>query len=388
MDKILIITARAGFPNGFGASSILRKYSQGFSEINYKCEILLLRPSEYEDGEQLNIFRKGFFNDVYYEYMCNSTTTSTILIKRLIMYITGVLRTCKYLIKNRNDISKVFFYSPDYLLSTLFIQCICMLTNLSCTAIKTESSYSDLARKRKPLWRLAEKMIYRLFDSMIVISQYLKNQVRKNAYKKKIYVLPIIVNEDMYKGTSGEHKKNDLIYMGTLNYEEELMLLIESFFIVNQKKCDWNLKIIGSFINKEIETRILNHISTLKLENSIEFAGQISSRELPQTLINGKIMLLPRIDKEYSKAGFPIKLGEYLLSGVPVILTKVGEVSNYLKDNEEVFYSELIDAKSFSDKIIWVIENYEEAIKVGIRGQKKAIELFGSKRICEKMIEC
>ena len=49
------------------------------------------------------------------------------------------------------------------------------------------------------------------------------------------------------------------------------------------------------------------------------------------------MLVLARPDNIQAKGGFPTKLGEYLATGNPVVVTKVGEIPNYLIDGVNAF---------------------------------------------------
>ncbi|WP_203339117.1 glycosyltransferase [Planococcus beijingensis] len=389
MKKAVLITARSGFPNGYGAASILRKYGKGFMKLGYDSVILLLRPSEYkEDKKSLNTISDGNFEGIEYEYMSKTSFTSSNVIMRHILYLISLCRTIKYIFLNKNEIDRVFFYSPDFLISTFLIQITCKYLKIDIVGIKTESSFSDTQRTKFFLWKAKEKIIYKHFSSMIVITNYLEEQVRSFGYPKNIEVLPIVVEEDMYKNLIHLRDKKSLIYMGTLNYKKELTNLIEAIGIVKKKYSNAILYVIGDFVEKKLEADIKNLVSKLDLKDNIVWLGKVHASEIPNKLSQGGIMLLPRIAEEYSKAGFPIKLGEYLLSGSPTVVTKTGDIVEYLTDNLNAFLVEPNKPILFGEKIIEVIDNYEEALQVGLKGQKLAIEKFGVENICKVMLEC
>ena len=390
MKKVVLITARSGFPNGYGAASIIRKYSKGFIKSGYNVRVMLIRPSEYtSSGTIMNKDIKGQYEEVEYEYMSKTCFTSSNIFVRYWRYFIALLRTLMYLIYNRKGIEKVFFYSPDYLLSTFLIQSTCRLIDVKIIGIKTESSFSDRQRTKRPFWIMKEKLLYRLFSSMIVITEYLKEQLHRFGYdNKNISVIPIIVDEEMYKEVSCKEKEESLIYMGTLNYENELKSLIEMFRIVQSKYPQIKLRVIGGFVSSELEKKIKNQVNRLNIKNSIIWHGKIPATDIPKILIRGGVMVLPRSAGEYSKGGFPIKLGEYLLSGAPTVVTRTGDIEEYLIDKENAFLVKPDDPVLFANEVISVLDNFEKSLLVGEKGKKMAEIEFGAKNICKKMLEC
>ena len=81
--------------------------------------------------------------------------------------------------------------------------------------------------------------------------------------------------------------------------------------------------------------------------------------------------------------GFPTKLGEYLATGNPVVVTKVGEITDYL-DNGCAYLAEPDSVQSFSDKLIEALTNENSNI-VGNKGRDIAIKYFSHKKQGEKL---
>lgn len=378
MKKVIIITARAGFPNGYGASSIIRKYTKGFYSNGYNVHVMLLRPSEYCEN-QMNYDIKGNYKEATFEYMGETVLSPKTAVQRMLIYGIGLMRCCGYLLNHRREIEVAFFYSPDYLFSVSVITALCRLLDILCIGIKTESSFCDIQRTRKKTWKIAEKFIYTGFDKMVVISNYIKKQVEQFGYSKTITVLPIVVDEDMFVGKEVERKK-EIIYMGALGHKEEIHALLCIAQYVEKNHQDWKLVIIGGTAERGGCGELQKHIS-------VEWLGRLTYDCLAERLVKAGIMVLPRSKQEYSNAGFPIKLGEYLLTGAPVLATDVGEISHYLKDRKDLYLVSPDNMEELLLKLEYIICHYEEALKVGNEGKLTAIKLFGSRRICEEMLE-
>lgn len=80
-------------------------------------------------------------------------------------------------------------------------------------------------------------------------------------------------------------------------------------------------------------------------------------------------MALARPTSLQSTGGFPTKLGEYLSTGNPVVVTAVGDIPKYLnRDNS--FIVEPDNNEKFAEEIISIWRNYSEAKKIGEKGKK------------------
>lgn len=378
-NKYVIITACSGFPNGYGAASILRKYAKGFLENNLELHIMLLRPSESSESI-LNTEIAGEFCGAAYEYVCRENITSKSILKRLFVYARGILNAVKYIWINKNKIKAVYYYTPEHYNSVAIIGKICKIIKIPYIGIKTESSFINGKSKNDIHYVNNERRIYAVFNKIIAISKYIKVQLEDFGYKNKIDIVPILLDTKMYEKVSKREKTKEIIYVGSLGHDAEIKNLFNIVNITVKSHPDWKFVIIGNTFDLSEENKKISN-------NVVEFTGALSFEKVAERLINASIMILPRSRQEYSAAGFPIKLGEYLLTGSPVIVTDVGEIKSYIKDNEEAYFVEPDNPVAFAEKINYVIEHYDEALEVGKRGKEKAIAEFDAVKLCKKMTD-
>ena len=100
------------------------------------------------------------------------------------------------------------------------------------------------------------------------------------------------------------------------------------------------------------------------------------------------MLALARPDRLQAQNGFPTKLGEYLATGKPVVVTRVGEIPLFIKHGENGYLADPTP-ESFSKQLSWVADNYEQAKKTGQNGKKLAENEFSyfvqSKKVLEFM---
>ena len=94
---------------------------------------------------------------------------------------------------------------------------------------------------------------------------------------------------------------------------------------------------------------------------------------MPQILKNAAVLALDRPESLQAQCGFPTKLGEYLLTENPVVVTKVGDIPLFLKDGETALIAEE--------------RNPEEASKIGKAGALVAMREFNYLNETKKIID-
>jgi glycosyltransferase involved in cell wall biosynthesis len=108
---------------------------------------------------------------------------------------------------------------------------------------------------------------------------------------------------------------------------------------------------------------------------------------VPELLAKASILVLPRAWGTFSQAGFPTKLGEYLATGRPVVVTATGDIPDYLTDRHSAFLVYTDGIAAFAQQLGHVMRNMAAAQVVGQRGRKVAEEEFDVNRHSRRMLD-
>ena len=221
---------------------------------------------------------------------------------------------------------------------------------------------------------------YKLFDGLIVMTkplfEYFKTKVKKSC---RLFEMPMTVDTDRF---NIEPRKNELgdyfAYCGNMsNKKDGIINLLDSFVAVEKRFPDIKLVLIGGTNDDNYLTFLKQHVKDKGLNNVI-FYGAVSRDEMPSLLINAKGLLLARPSSLQSSGGFPTKLGEYLSTGNPVVVTTVGDIPLYL-NKSNAFIVSPDDNDAFSSAMITVLEDYDKALQVGMKGKELAMSVFCAK---------
>ncbi len=175
-------------------------------------------------------------------------------------------------------------------------------------------------------------------------------------------------------------RKKVITYCGTISMEKDgVDVLLKAFKKVLEKHPEYQLRIVGRGETERIYEQALKLSKDLGLENNVLFTGLVPYTEMPKMLMESEILALARPDNEQAKYGFPTKLGEYLCTGNPVVVTRVGELPNHIEDQKSCIFARPEDEEDFAEKLNWVIEHPEEAKQIGKQGREVALSAFSSK---------
>lgn len=229
---------------------------------------------------------------------------------------------------------------------------------------------------------LAKISRYRLFDGLILMTYNLKEFFVKNGYKGICEVIPMTVEIERFINISSLNDNNYITCVGSISGEKDgISGLIDAYYILNSKIPNLNIKLrlIGDISNEKQMRNLLIKVNSYNLRHKVIFTGLLDRTEIPLLLKNSKLLALFRPQNIQVEGGFPTKLGEYLSTGIPVVLTRVGEIERYLTDNVHAFICEPGNPLLFAEKMQEALSNYMKANEIGRNGFQLASEVFNYK---------
>lgn len=218
----------------------------------------------------------------------------------------------------------------------------------------------------------------RRISGMIVISQGLKQYyINSGCLPERVHVVNMIVDTTRFDGLQKQPTEPYIAYCGTAsNNKDGVDQLIKAFARVVKKHSNYKLYIIGSTPSKRQRFGNYELTKELGIEDNIIFTGVVPAERMPQLLKNAAILALDRPNNLQARYGFPTKLGEYLLTGNPVVITSVGDIPLFLKDRESALIASPDDIEGFSNQLCWAIEHPDEAKIIGEKGKAVAENSF------------
>lgn len=257
--------------------------------------------------------------------------------------------------------------------------------------LQEKSEFPFILRKKGIIWKIIAWLYvnttYRLFDGLIVMTrplmEYFKDKVKKGA---TLFEMPMTVDVDRFAiEKAAENRYGGYIaYCGNMSGNKDgVQNLIDAFSQIEDRLPQIKLMLIGG-TNKPEDFDILKAQVQEKGIKNIIFYGRASRDQMPELLVNAKLLALARPSSLQSTGGFPTKLGEYLATGNPVVVTRVGDIPHYLNDTN----SYLVDADdnvAFANKILDVFNDYNQAKDKGLKGKELALTVFNSKVQSERL---
>ncbi len=215
-------------------------------------------------------------------------------------------------------------------------------------------------------------------DGLFVISENLKTYFSSQGIdERKIHVLNMTVDSTRFDGLVKQTTERYIAYCGNAsNSKDGVDQLIKAFAITSQTHPNVKLYVIGpkpkdgqAFPNLALATE-------LGIADKVVFTGMVNSKDIPRLLRNAEICALDRPDNVQAKYGFPTKLGEYLLTGNPVVITSVGNIPQFLEDGVSAYIAAPECPESFAQKLNQALDYPKEACQIGKKGRDVALQQF------------
>ena len=242
------------------------------------------------------------------------------------------------------------------------------------------TEHPQIFGKSKSAQRSNDRKIRMLkkLDGLFVISNSLKQYyIEQGIPEERIHVINMFVDTGRFNVEKTVSKEQYVAYCGVVTYGKDgVDILLKAFSLFYKNHRDFKLMIIGRGANNDEITRLKNLLSDLGISERVILTGQVSPHEMPKLLMNASILALARPDSLQNRNGFPTKLGEYLATGNPVVVTAVGEIPLFLKDRVNAILATPGNPEDFAYQLCWVADNYEQAKQIGLNGKLLSNEAF------------
>jgi glycosyltransferase involved in cell wall biosynthesis len=227
--------------------------------------------------------------------------------------------------------------------------------------------------------KLFEKEVLPILDGMALMTRtLLKHFENFPNLGPELLHLPMTVDLERFENVQpapAEFQQPYIAFVGVMNDAKDgVSNLIGAFNLIKNQFLEYKVYLVGSW---NYDTPIhLELIKSYGLEDRVFWMKEYSRDAIPSIIGNADLLVLPRPDSKQAQGGFPTKLGEYLATGKPVCATTVGELPDYLTDNESVFFAQPGSVESFADAMRLALSDPENARRVGLNGKLVAQREF------------
>jgi len=200
--------------------------------------------------------------------------------------------------------------------------------------------------------------------------------------KRKIQVCPTPIKTNLFDEPptfSDRPFQQKLLSVGRLISAKGVSNLLKAVHTLVDWRKDPKLVIAGE---GPLRSPLEKQAVRLRIENRVSFRGFVSQQTLPSLYKECDVFVLPSLYDSRPKV-----LVEAALSGLPIITTRVGSVSDLVREEETALIVPPNDPKALARSICELIDDPNRARAMGLKGREFAHERFNRDKMKDAVAE-
>jgi glycosyltransferase involved in cell wall biosynthesis len=361
--------------NGFPSrdAGIQRQLQLSKAIINDKTRVLVInRKGVHSDKiiDEASIKISGIYEGVEYVYTSGTPKYNNNSILRNLLKLRGFVVELYLIIINRffNNVSHALVKTDSLIqLKYYFFLSRILRFKLIFDYLEFRSSVKKRGSKEISDKKSFDFEFYKYVDYVIVISHYLANHVKKLAPGIPYIIIPPIIDFEKFKKNTFIPTESDyFLYCGSIAYADIMEFIIDAYQQSKARDKGVSLVIIA--------TGDQERISMLQEHTKQNPLIKVLSYQPYEHLIgyykSAKALLIPLTDNLQDRARFPFKVSEYTAAARPIISSDSGAMINYFQDGINALLAKTDDLSDFKSKLNFVLDNPEQAEKIGLKGHE------------------
>lgn len=233
---------------------------------------------------------------------------------------------------------------------------------------------------------ISETLMAYIASSIFVISSDLRENIlgiRKNA---NVYIVPVLVDVDVFgaeRTESGFRKKFDVAadeilisYVGGMWKHQGVKDLISAFDLLAAKAGNVTLVIAGKYVKSKIHDDVVTLVKESGLESRVILPGWVDTEGVLQILDSSDVLVLPQKNDPFTSAGMPTKVAEYCVVGKAIVATDVGDLSLYLRNEENCLLCDADNPESLAAALLRLSSDASLRARLSENARSLAFDCF------------
>ena len=178
-----------------------------------------------------------------------------------------------------------------------------------------------------------EKVIAKVSDAVVSASESLAN-LRRRQGARRVIVIPNGVDPSFLALRKIDYSKRlsrkTIFYAGYLSHEYGLDLLIKAFGRLGR---DLGAKLVLAGVGP-LEAELEQLASAGHMNSDVRLLGKVDHTRLVTVMSDVTVGVAPFLESSGAGFGVPLKIKEYMAVGLPVVTTKIGEISKFMDSRD------------------------------------------------------
>ena len=211
------------------------------------------------------------------------------------------------------------------------------------------------------------KIIEKFSDIIITNSKETSKQFTDKNKTKIVY--NSIENVESAFENSFNKQSFNLLYIGVMSKLKSLDTILNAIKIINENKllpCKIKFTLAGEG-SQENNLKLIT--KSLSLEDNVVFSGYC--KNIYSLMAKSDLFVFPSYGDSWGRV-----IVEAMLTGLPVIGANAGGIPEIITDSQTGFLAKPKDPNDWAEKIAWVYNNYDQALKLGQNAKEYASRTY------------
>lgn len=239
--------------------------------------------------------------------------------------------------------------------------------------------YSSL-EKRFYAWQ--ENHLLAQADGVIAASKALELLVHRiGVPAERLLYLPNCVDPlPVSDGRAARHSLGladeiPVVLLYTRFFEFDQTLLYELFGEIVKRSSTCRLLVVGRGANGE-EQELQRAARSMGFADRLIMAGWVNAPQVPELLAASDVAIYPFRDDLVNRTKCPAKLTELMLAELAVVADSVGQLAEYIQNDESGILCSPGDWRDMADQVISLLENAERRRTLGAAARRRVLNDF------------
>lgn len=381
------VLCQYAFPVGMAPTTRIISYSTGLVQNGASVEVFSYIWRSDESSEPLEGTIRGLKYKIPCRYHSKKGKIYHVLVDKPNIY-RGTIKGIK---QSHNEIPfDCFLISLDKISDYRYF--LPKLARLKIPMVLIADEYPEPIRQLKsdiPYWDVIRyKFYHQFFRKRILMTKFLEDFYNREISFKPSFILSSVLDETRFEGITRQPvERQYLCYMGNMMIKKDNVdNIVNAFSLIAADFPEYDVYLYGT-PNAHDEQFVKNCIMQNKMENRIFIKGRLDYSAVPQTLANATVLLASQPNTKRAEGGFPTKMGEYMMSHTPMLVTDVGEIKQYVQDGVNTYMVAPENPEAYAKKLRYILTHPDDAKRVADNAYAYAIKHFTAKEATKSLLD-
>lgn len=375
--KVALVTM-APFPGGNVSTLRFSSYMKALLKQGCSSYVLIYCPTSMAASQEE---RCGVHEGIRFQYATKTTWTYGNIIEKIIFLLIGLTKSVWYLHRFRPD--SLILYGDNAAFVVLFYSLVARVLGSKFVGDRSEL---PTIRQRESYYRLKlYEAKQRLYDGMIIMTKQLCDYYsRFSSNKNFVFFMPMTIDVNRFSNIRAIKEPFVATVFGTHNRDGLAETIRAYIYYVRKLNGIYNLMLIGNYDKMPNKDELDTILDNSGIKDKIIIKGPVPISNVPLLLASASCLITT--PKVYVSGGFPTKLGEYMLSGTPIVATIAGEMLDYIEPGKDMLMCEPDNISKIADNIKFIENHPKEALLLASNAKKKASSFFNANTYVKELI--